>query len=376
MRKKAKPPSDGAEASGSTFAKVLKWAGAITALLSLVFGLQQFLQLISETRERRRNTTELYEVGKLQQSSADYAAAWATFEQGLLAAEPGGQLAKLTGQLDKERRQFRAAQEDLAMEWLRNLRINGEQGGSFSNAVAPITPVLTRGIASAQGARKANLLAHLGWANFLRYREGQQQLNPEPQYREALVADSTNPYAHAYLGHWLLWTRRATALPTARAHFAAAARSPDGDRAAIRTLQLSAFLNLNDAGEPDFVRAVSEMRGNNEPVADEMGSRLRSIYVSTCRVYWRGSDDDGRGAAIRTAVPAEQHLANLQQLTEDDVSTSEAATRDACRATLLEALGYARDAGRLWQSVRPATHPDAIWSEYGVAAVGRLARTP
>ena len=53
-----------------------------------------------------RQRPELYQVGKLQQSSLDYEAAWKSFESGLQAAEVGGQLAKLTGQLDKERRRI------------------------------------------------------------------------------------------------------------------------------------------------------------------------------------------------------------------------------------------------------------------------------
>jgi hypothetical protein len=361
------------EERGNPFAKVLKWAGAITGLLSLAFALQQFTQMVSDTRERKRNADELYQVGKLQQSSADYSAAWATFAEGLQGAEPGGQLAKITGRLSRERQQFREAQEDLAMEWLRNLRVNVSGGERFTDAVAPLAPVLTRGIASSSGARKADLLAHFGWANFLRWREGQRELDPEPQYRQALAEDQLNPYAHAYLAHWLLWNRRAAALPEARDHFAAALRSQRA-RSEVRAKQVSALLNLRDAGEPDLLRAATEMRHNGEPIDESTERELRSDYHDLCNTIWRGYDYEGRGNALRGALNSADHIKNVEILfTGGDDSESSALTRAACRATLLEAFDRKPEALRQWQEVRPAVQTGATWRGYGIAAIKRLA---
>jgi hypothetical protein len=357
----------------STFAKVLKWAGAITALLSLVFALQRVIQMASDTRERKRSTAELYKVGKLQQSSADYGAAWATFEKGLQTAQPGGQLARLTGQLDKEQRLFREAQEDLAMEWLQNLRLKGSSGQSFADAVDPLAAILTRGITNASGERKADLLAHFGWANFLRWRDGDRELEPEAQYRQALEVDPANPFAHAYLAHWLLWTRRGSALPEARTHFAAALRAGRAHDE-VRGKQIAALQNLNDTGEADLLRVAAEMRGNREPMDAGALSRVRNIYQDLCGRYWRNYDYEKRGEVIRGAVSPAEHLANVQVLFvgSDDLTESVALSRDACRATLLEAFGRGPDALHVWQNVRPAAHRDGTWSAYGVAAIKRL----
>ncbi len=324
-----------ADSESKPFAKMLKWAGAITAILSLVFGLQKFTQMISDTRERERSSNELYQVGKLQQSSADYRAAFATFAEGLKTAEPGGQLAKLTGRLAQEQRKFREAQEDLAMEWLRNLRVTASSGERFTDAVDPLAPILTRGIASASNARRADLLAHFGWANFLRGRDGQSELNPEPQYRQALAADQSNPYAHAYLAHWLLWNQRAAALPEARVHFAAALSSTRA-RSEVRDKQLAAYLNLRDAGEPDFMRAVTEMRKHNEPIDERSQRALRNTYESLCGIIARGYDYEKRGDVLRSALSAADHIANVQMLfVVGDAAQPAALSRDACRATLL-----------------------------------------
>jgi hypothetical protein len=366
--RKTKRDADAAATSPSPFAKLGKWAGGITAVLSLVFGLQQFTQMVSETRERKRSTDELYKVGKLQQSASDYTAAWVSFEQGLKAAEPGGQLAKLTGQLGEEREQFRTAQEDLAMEWVRNLRVNVTTGETFSDAIAPLSPVLTRGISATTGERKADLLAHFGWANFLRFRDGKDDLNPEPQYRQALEADSSNPYAHAYLAHWLLWTKKSAALPEARSHFAAALRS-ERARSYVRARQVAAFVNLNDDGEPDLLRTAFDMRRNNETLDDRTQGKIQSMYVSLCRVIWRGYDYEGRSGPIRSALPASDHLANVQTYF---VGEDEDLSRDACRATLLETFGKQNEALEVWTAVHPEKHDSAIWQTYGVAAIKRL----
>jgi hypothetical protein len=317
-----------------TGATLLKWVGGVTAVLSLVFAVQKFTQMITDTRERQRTTSELYRVGKMQESSADYAAAWSSFEQGLKTAEPGGQLAKLMGRLDEERRQLREAQEDLAMRWLENLRVNASKGESFTDAVAPLTPVLTRGITASSGARKADLLAHLGWANFLRWRDGQRELTPDRHYQEALVADSLNPYAHAYLAHWSLWTRGQAALPEANAHFAAALRSRRA-RAEVRSKQTAALINLSDAGETTLLRTVAEMVRGNELVDVSTRSRIYGIYWSSCpRPGTTIPRNAERFEAIRAALPAAEHAAMVRTLFGDGFDQWPVSERQACLAAL------------------------------------------
>jgi hypothetical protein len=359
--------------TGKLGATVLKWAGGITALLSLLFALQQLTQLISDTRERKRSTAELYDTGKLQQSAADYAAAWSSFEQGLSAAQPGGQLAKLTGQLDKERRDLRAAQEDLAMEWLQNIRVSLTAGESFTDAVAPLAPVLTRGITAASGSRKADLLAHFGWANFLRWREGRRELNPETQYQQALQIDSLNPYAHANLGHWLLWTRSERALPEAKAHFATALRAKRA-RIDVRSKQVAAIEGLGTDGEPEYIRVLADMRRQNEPVGARTRSRLWAAYWSVCRPRYSGSQvDPAPFQAIHGAIPIEEHVAIFQTLfSGDEFDRWRARERDACLATLLEASGRRSEALRLWTAVREVDSSDATWRERANQAIKRL----
>src|SRR6266496_281914 len=151
------------KATEPTSGRALKWVAGTTAVLSLIFGLRQLTLLISDARDRQRQVTELIATGKLQQEARDYRSAWNNLGKAAdLRANDSG---------------VRAAQEDLAMAWLDNIR--GDQGPTpFSEIVDLLVPVLSRGAVAAEGSRKGDLLAHLGWADFLRWRDGQHIFDP------------------------------------------------------------------------------------------------------------------------------------------------------------------------------------------------------
>jgi hypothetical protein len=346
------PPAGDQGPRRSGLEKALKWVGAITAILSLIFGLVKLAELVSDVGERQRQIAELHKVGKQQQSAADYEGAWASFEQALKAAEPGGQLAKLTGQLSDERRALREAQEDLAMEWLRNLSV--PKGKTFSDVVDKLVAVVHRGAASASGARKADLLAHLGWADFLRWRDGNRRLNPERQYREALEIDPANPYAHAHLGHWMLWAGEKP--QEARQHFSSALASGRA-REYVRGIQLAAVRNRGSDGDREFLAVVNDMRKNGEKLGSRTRSDVYSIYSFACAMR----HDASRLAGLLAAVPATEQLATFQALfygaNDEDFDAGRRQGRDACLATLMEAAGQQEEALRTWLAIRQNLPP-------------------
>jgi hypothetical protein len=348
LRDKRRPARD--QGPRSRLEMLLKWVGGMTAMLSLIFGLHQLSQLVSAVREQRRQITELYSVGKLQQGAADYEGAWTSFERALKTTEAGGKLAHLTGQLSQETIALREAQEALAMEWLENVTVS--QGQTFSEIVEKLVPVLSRGLASSRGARKADLLAHVGWANFLRGRDGHRQLNPEQQYREALAIDAANPYAHAHWGHWKLWMRGAP--EDARPHFAAPLASGRA-REYVRRIQLSALKNLGDEGKQEFLTVVNDMRKHHEKIDAQTRRDVDAIYYFACSRRY----DADHLTKLFAAVPATEQLATFQALfygahAEDGRSP----VRDACLATLLEAAGQREEALRVWLALRQSFAPE------------------
>ncbi|HEY4367669.1 MAG TPA: hypothetical protein VGN07_10600 [Steroidobacteraceae bacterium] len=347
---------------------MLKWVGAITAVLSLIFAIQQLIQGISEVRGRERQVTELSETGTMQQQAGDYAAAWTSFDTALQAAQSGGMLMKLFGRLDTQTLHLRLAREDLAMLWLENIRTSG--GQTFSDIVEKLLPALDQGVRNAQPVRKADLLSHIGWAYFLRYRDGHRELDPEPQYRQALVADAANPYAHAYLGHWLLWTKRD--LNAAREQFAAGVAS--GRKTTyVRNLQLSAIRNLGSDGDAEYVAVVSDMYGRQEPLSGDVQREVLSDVLTACRL---ASD----GQALRqslSATPADRLLDIYRLLGTSEETRARLAGREAeqasCNALILEAADRREEALTTWKSVRSRGKQDAAAYAKATAGIARLA---
>ena len=347
---------------------LLKWVGGVTAILSLVLGLYQTTKLASDAVERQRQIKEKYEIGKQQQSGGDYQLAWTSFEQALKSADEGGQIAKLIGHLDAERRQMREAQEDLAMEWLRNVRLAG--GQKFSDIVDKLLPVLVRGLSSASSVPKADLLAHIGWAYFLKTRDGPGNLDPEQHYQQALKIDPGNPYAHAHWGHLIIWKRGNQ--DDAIRHFSAAVAS-GRVLSYVRRIQLQSLRNFrSDRTEGEFLRVVNDMQRNNEKIDTGTRSDVYSIY------YFALSAGENF-QRLTAAVPATDQIAMIRALFYGtDFDQSKIPGREAYLAILQEAAGQREDALKTWRAMRAGLSVNT----YGTvvsradAAIHRLSQRP
>jgi hypothetical protein len=360
--------SSGAQEPRDRLGTFLKWVGGITATLSLIFAVHQAIQLVGGVRERLRQVAELLETGKDQQDVGNYESAWDSVEQAAKSAEAGGQLAKLTGSLSDEQRRSREAQEDLAMAWVVNVRV--PEGKTFSDTVDKLVPILTRGASAAGGVRKADLLAHLGWAYFLKARdyssslEESARLNIERHYSEALEVDPGNPYAHVHWAHLIIWARENT--DDALRHFSAAIAS---GRALpyVRRVQLAALHNFQDA-EGEFLRAVNDMVKNHEKVDARTRSDVNSIYYFALR-------SDKRFQRLIAAVPAAEQIAMIRALFYDaDFDPSKIPTREASLAALQEAADLRHEALKTWLALRSGLTTDSIYITRADEAIKRLSR--
>ena len=138
------------------------------------------------------------------------------------------------------------------MTWLENIHARGNE--SFSDIVKRLEPTLTRGVAAAQSlSRQADLMAHIGWSQFLRFRDGSSQLDPTKAYAAAVKIDANNPYAQAMWGFWMLWnlspelpvTTILGTIEDAGRHFSLALTT-GRQRAYVRDLQLAALMNATE----------------------------------------------------------------------------------------------------------------------------------
>jgi hypothetical protein len=346
---------------------IMKWITGATAVFALVFSVIQMVRLISDARDRRRQIDELVRVETMQKRGGDYERALASLNQAVKIAESGGLLAKLTGHLNSEARDLRIAQEDLAMAWLEHVRPGSNQG--FSDIVDRLSPIVTRGATEAGGPRKADLLAHLGWASFLRSRDGKPSADPEQYYRDAFAVDTGNPYAHAYLGHWLLWTHRP--LKDGKTEFQAALASGRA-RDYVRMLELAAMKNRGAEGDPERVAIVNDMRKNNEAINADTRSELYGIYTQACGYR----EDSAAMRALVAAAPPTEQAATVHALLVDapDSDPGRRATSEACLAALFEAAGDRNAAIATWRAVikdAPSGDPNGLIKR-AEAAIRRL----
>lgn len=220
----------------------------------------------------------------------NHAVAWDQLER--IDARSGGDAA------------VRAAREDCGMLWLRQMRVTSEKQ-TFGEFVGRIQPVLAEGLAAAGGARAADLRAHLGWADFLRSRDGVSAPKPIPQYEAALREDAGNVYAHAMWAHQLVWTS-GRIQAEARTHFDAAVAA-ERERAWVRGLQFSVSLSRRDL-TPYAMVTADDMRRRGETPSDEQRAALWRYAIDG---PWLLPQDR---PAMLAALPPAEHLATFEWL--------------------------------------------------------------
>ena len=271
----------------------------VVGALLVAGGAWQGLSWHLDRREQIQQVTALLKQGQLQADSANYASAWNLLEQAR-AIHPAS--AEVTD-----------AQERLAMEWLENAR-GSQLTGRLKDIADKVSPALLRGAATGKGERSADLLAHLGWADFLRLRDGVGGLDPAQHYRRALEIDPGNVFAHTMWAFEIL--RKGGSLADANQHFAVALESKR-KREYVRHMQISALLWAhNPTLENEAIRVVNEMRSRGEtmPVGTPDRSdtwRLWNIY------YFRLISGHDKPQFLSLLSPGD-HLATFRWLYAED----------------------------------------------------------
>jgi hypothetical protein len=227
--------------------------------------------------------------------SRDYALGWQRYDEAV-ARHPG-------------RPTLRQERETCGMAWLRDIRVR-EGRETFTDIVNRVLPVLAEGASSATGRRAADLLAHMGWADFLRIRDGATGLDPVAHYRKALAAESVNVYAHAMWGHRIMVIRGP--IEEAKQHFAVALSS-GRERAYARRLEFAAMLyNREPAGQVEAARVAAEMRKGGEVVDPDLRERLWTD------VYYDGLLTRNRRDAFLSAMRETDGAATFRWLYPED----------------------------------------------------------
>ncbi|HEX9182179.1 MAG TPA: toll/interleukin-1 receptor domain-containing protein [Burkholderiales bacterium] len=285
---------------------------AVVVLLLIAAGAWLSVPPYLERKEQNAKAAALVAQSRAKSEAGDQASAWKLLEDAIGVAPAS--------------REVFEAQEQLAMKLLRHAGLNfsGGNRGYAEDLVKRTSPVLSRGTSGATGERLANLLAHAGWADYLRGgRAGSGGLDPTQAYRKALEADPRNVYAHAMWGFELLRNRASPdALPEAKKHFAAALES-GRERDYVRTLQVSALLQSytnvwieNTERQAEAIRVANEARTAGEAQWKGWGSG--SFKGKLWAIYHFGFVTSDEQAPLLAALPPAEHLATFRWLFPED----------------------------------------------------------
>jgi hypothetical protein len=304
---------------------VKKWLGLAAALLSLGSAVYGRLTFLADQKARAHEVTELVATSHTEEAAGDHAAAWQSLQRAIPVIDAQRSLVKLFGGLDKEQVQVHAAQEDLGMEWLRALRgSTPAQGHMYAEGADVVIPVLSAGAEQASGSHKADLLAHIGWAYFLKVKDGVKGLQPEGFFRQALAVEAANPYAETFLGYSMVLQvperRReeisADTVAQAQSHFVTALsskRTVGPLRAWVRELQFAAFNYAvwwrSQKQQAIWWQAVNDMYKAGEPFEAR-------LLLNDLQSQYTGNYSDSRALeslqrnldSVLQFAPIEEHL--------------------------------------------------------------------
>ena len=335
-----------------------QWAVPLVAVSILAVGTASWLGYQHWLTSREVST--LIATGRLQHRSGDYSAAWDTYAR--------------ARSLAPSRRDVADGQEQLAMDWLDNIRVTAGQS-TFTAIVQKVQPVLARCAVSPDPRRSADCLAHEGWADFLRTREGAGGLDPIQYYRRAIDADPGNVYAHAMWAFEILRSRGSSA--QAREHFAKALAS-GREREYVRHLEISGWLwRRDDESDEEVIRVANEIRVNREPMP--AGDASRSETSRLWDVYYLRLISRRQDAPFLAALPAADHLATFRWLfPEAQVPPDKRHLYLFMLATLQEHAGQRAEALATYQTLRRTFDGKAGTagpvSDRTAEAIGRLSK--
>jgi hypothetical protein len=305
--------SHSAKENKSSFLKAI---GAVAAVVSLLLALNQVTGLVQNLRIHHKEFADAMKSGEQEQARGDYGAAFRSF--------------KHATELDPIDHHAQAKETQAAMLWLEN--VHGSEKQSFTDVANQLLPVFDSALVKAKGPWAGDVLAHVAWANFLKYRDGVREgVDVDGNLKAALVADPDNVYAHAMSGLWVLW--ESSDIKSAESHFNAAlatGRAHDY----VREMQLAALGN-HDAIEND----VEQFRVSND--MRKAGETMEASHRKD--IFWKDFTshlhDPPRLVAVLSALPTAEAEATYDWLDMTESGQSKTWNRTFVMANLKEITG-------------------------------------
>ena len=315
--------------------RILAWIGVVTTLIGLITGLSGLVGPLKGWWKTGRQSHVMLATAQRQEELGEYSAALDTLGE-ILKAKPSDSQALHT-------------QLDVAMAWIEQIRIprHGlDEVAPQARAIFDrLTPILEGGLSTAKGYRAADVVAHLGWLNFLKWNITRQSGIMESHFREALRMDPDNVYANAMLGEWLLLPT--ASLREAKTHFETALKSGKA-KSFVRGCQLEGMIYNEEPGvRAELIRVANEMRKDNDPISDSDKGRIHSYFSTTV-----GTDAELR--EVVSAAPPDEVWATYEWVSPplSEASDFDKMERRFIQANIDEVSGKPQEALQIYRSLQ------------------------
>ena len=314
--------------------RLLAWIGVVTAVIGLITGLSGLVGPLKGWWKTGRQSHALLASAQRQEELGEYSAAMDTLAE-ILKATPSDTQALHT-------------QLDVAMLWIEEIRTPRHNVDDVAPQARTIfdrlTPILEGGLSTAKGYRAADVVAHLGWLNFLKGNITGQNGIVESHLREALRMDPANVYANAMIGEWLLLPP--ANLEDAKTHFATALKSGEA-KPFVRGCQLEGMIYNEEPGvRAELIRVANQMRKDNDPISNDDKGRIHSYFSTTV-----GTDAELR--EVVSAAPPDEVWATYEWVSPPAAEASDFNKLEArfIQANIDEVSGKREEALQIYRSL-------------------------
>jgi hypothetical protein len=336
---------------------LVKVAAALTTIIGVGTAAFSVYSTFHDEAARRKTVAAYVSEAGSHLNGQDYALSWDANARALKLA-PGDPAAL-------------AQQARIAMSWLDNIRLSSKPGATeFGDIANPLLDALVQRATSPgiRGVELADIKAHIGWARFLRSRDGVAGLRIAEEFDDALKIDPGNMYGHVMRGFFVLW--QGAPPQAARADFEDALNS--GVDPPYRDGMILAALFNSSADEYNFaaVDYANRIRKSGRPI--DNASRRRLLWF-----YEIGIGDIEYLNRLSRIIPFEEHIATLDWLAMDETADHRQRNDIVLKAYFLELAGHKPDALALYQQVVAAASPQTANRivELARSGIRRLTRT-
>jgi tetratricopeptide (TPR) repeat protein len=243
-------------------------------------------------------------------------------------------------------------QSRIAMAWLEDVRLSSKSGATtFGEIADPLLDALVKyaALPAVHGVELADIKAHIGWARFLRSRDGVTGLRIADEFTDALKSDPDNMYGHVMRGFVILWDGGRP--EAARADFDAALKSPVDPPYRDRMILAALFNSTSDDHQFAAVDYANKIRKSGRRI--EADSQRRLLWI-----YEIGLHDTEHLARLSTIIPFDEHIATLDWVLTDQADGPRRQNDDVLKAYFLESAGKNQEALALYRQVLAAESPE------------------